>query len=67
MPAVQRRRVAAQHFLPLDLLRAWSAPARGGDSQNLRRISRLWIKLEQLSQVCRKSLTALMKIALQTC
>lgn len=40
---------------------------RAPDSQNLRRISRLWIKLEQVSQVSRKSLTALAKIALQTC
>jgi hypothetical protein len=31
-------------------------------SQNLRRISRLWIKLEQVSELSRKSLTGLAKI-----
>src|SRR3546814_623526 len=35
----------------------------GPNSQNLRRISCLWIKLEQFSQVSRKSLTPLSKIA----
>src|SRR3546814_9313068 len=35
----------------------------GPNSQNLRRISCLWIKLEQFSQVSRKSLTPLAKIA----
>jgi hypothetical protein len=37
------------------------------DSQNLRRNSGLWIKLEQVSEVGRKLLTCLVKIAAQSC
>jgi hypothetical protein len=37
------------------------------DSQNLRRNSGLWIKLEQVSEVRRKSLTGLAKIGKQSC
>lgn len=38
-----------------------------GESQNLRRISRLWINLEQFSQVLCKSLTCLVKLRAETC
>jgi hypothetical protein len=39
----------------------------GPRSQNLRRNRGLWIKLEQVSQEWRKSLTGLMKLTVESC
>jgi hypothetical protein len=58
--AVQHGRIWALHNLRKEIFRL-------GKSQNLRLNSGLWIKLEQFSEVRRKSLTGLMNFALETC
>src|SRR3546814_12467054 len=60
------RTLASHGAVPTVRTSAMSRPRSdcdaGPNSQNLRRIRCLWIKLEQFSQVSRKSLTPLAKI-----